>query len=237
MKVVQQARQHQLLQPRLPGSQQPSPLLTPKRGRGVGAAATARVRRGGRARSLEQGNSKDSGGATSSRSGGGGSADESEGDESPIMRQLLAAAASPSVATGGTPPTRGGSSSDGGGGDDGGGGGGANGGDEAGSREAPAPSRAPAARRHRPKATPLKKGAYAHLLSPGAPDPRLCLWEPPASPYGLIEEELYHNPWKLLLACMLLNKTSGKQARSQGVTLGGGGVRWPRNCRRRCPPI
>ncbi|GAB4822354.1 hypothetical protein N2152v2_009400 [Parachlorella kessleri] len=45
------------------------------------------------------------------------------------------------------------------------------------------------------------------------PDPRLCLWEPPVSPYGLLEEELYDDPWKLLVACMLLNKTSGKQVR------------------------
>ncbi|PSC75056.1 methyl-binding domain 4 [Micractinium conductrix] len=44
-------------------------------------------------------------------------------------------------------------------------------------------------------------------------DPRLCLWEPPVSPYGLLEEELYDDPWKLLVACMLLNKTSGAQVR------------------------
>ena len=46
------------------------------------------------------------------------------------------------------------------------------------------------------------------------PDPRLVLWDPPVSPYGLLEEELYQDPWKLLTACMLLNKTSGKQVRS-----------------------
>lgn len=47
----------------------------------------------------------------------------------------------------------------------------------------------------------------------GEPDPRLCLWEPPVSPYGLLEEELYDDPWKLLVACMLLNKTAGTQVR------------------------
>lgn len=33
------------------------------------------------------------------------------------------------------------------------------------------------------------------------------------SPYGLLEEELYDDPWKLLTACMLLNKTTGTQVR------------------------
>jgi hypothetical protein len=50
-------------------------------------------------------------------------------------------------------------------------------------------------------------------------DPRVSCWAPPPSPLGLIEEELYRDPWKLLLACMLLNKTSGKQ-----VSWAGGGV-------------
>ncbi|GMH37837.1 hypothetical protein BSKO_05710 [Bryopsis sp. KO-2023] len=45
-------------------------------------------------------------------------------------------------------------------------------------------------------------------------EPRRCLWEPPVSPYGLIEELLYWDPWKLLIACILLNKTSGVQVRS-----------------------
>ena len=45
-------------------------------------------------------------------------------------------------------------------------------------------------------------------------NPRIAVWEPPVSPYGLLEEDLYQDPWKLLIACMLLNKTSGKQVRS-----------------------
>lgn len=45
-----------------------------------------------------------------------------------------------------------------------------------------------------------------------ASDPRVSLWEPPQSPYGLIEEELFGNPWRLLVACILLNKTSIVQA-------------------------
>ena len=44
-------------------------------------------------------------------------------------------------------------------------------------------------------------------------DPRLATWEAPVSPYGLLEEELFTDPWKLLVACMLLNKTTGSQVR------------------------
>ena len=38
------------------------------------------------------------------------------------------------------------------------------------------------------------------------------LYIPPKSPYGLIQEELYENPWKLLIACLFLNRTTGKLA-------------------------
>jgi methyl-CpG-binding domain protein 4 len=39
------------------------------------------------------------------------------------------------------------------------------------------------------------------------------MWEPPASPFGLIEEQLFTNPWKLLVACLLLNKTTAQAVR------------------------
>ena len=39
-------------------------------------------------------------------------------------------------------------------------------------------------------------------------NPRESMWEPPQSPFGLIEEQLFGNPWKLLVACILLNKTN-----------------------------
>lgn len=39
-------------------------------------------------------------------------------------------------------------------------------------------------------------------------------WIPPVSPYGLLEEELYHSPWKLMISCILLNKTTASQVRS-----------------------
>jgi hypothetical protein len=59
-----------------------------------------------------------------------------------------------------------------------------------------------------------KPKPYAHLHLPGL-NPREPVpgWMAPQSPYGLLEEELWQNPWQLLLGCMLLNKTSGKQVR------------------------
>jgi hypothetical protein len=70
-------------------------------------------------------------------------------------------------------------------------------------------SKSPGARR---PTSAVKAKAYAHLLLPGV-NPREPVpgWEAPASPFGLLEEEIWHNPWQLLLGCMLLNKTSGKQ--------------------------
>ena len=60
------------------------------------------------------------------------------------------------------------------------------------------------------KNTAQKASKTRAFAQPGA-DPRKALWHPPASPYGLIEEYLYEDPWKLLVACMLLNVTAGKQ--------------------------
>ncbi|XP_068108872.1 methyl-CpG-binding domain protein 4 [Hyperolius riggenbachi] len=37
-------------------------------------------------------------------------------------------------------------------------------------------------------------------------------WTPPRSPFHLVQETLFHDPWKLLLATIFLNKTSGKMA-------------------------
>lgn len=41
-------------------------------------------------------------------------------------------------------------------------------------------------------------------------------WEPPVSPYGLLEEEevIFKDPWKLFLSCILLNRTTAVQVRS-----------------------
>ena len=62
------------------------------------------------------------------------------------------------------------------------------------------------------------KKAGLHVLSG---DPKQPVWDPPASPFGLIEEVLYQDPWRLLLACMLLNKTSGT-----AVSLAGSWTCW-----------
>ncbi|KAG8436048.1 hypothetical protein GDO86_007231 [Hymenochirus boettgeri] len=37
-------------------------------------------------------------------------------------------------------------------------------------------------------------------------------WTPPRSPFNLVQETLFHDTWKLLVATIFLNKTSGKMA-------------------------
>ncbi|KAK2840861.1 hypothetical protein Q7C36_012440 [Tachysurus vachellii] len=37
-------------------------------------------------------------------------------------------------------------------------------------------------------------------------------WTPPRSPFNLVQETLFHDPWKLLVATIFLNRTSGKLA-------------------------
>lgn len=34
-------------------------------------------------------------------------------------------------------------------------------------------------------------------------------WHPPRSPFNLVQEQLYQDPWKVLVATIFLNKTSG----------------------------
>ena len=46
-----------------------------------------------------------------------------------------------------------------------------------------------------------------------SPEKNTYGWNPPVSPYGLLEEELYKDPWKLFVSCILLNKTSAVQVR------------------------
>lgn len=38
-------------------------------------------------------------------------------------------------------------------------------------------------------------------------------WVPPPSPCNLLQEDHWHDPWRVLVICMLLNKTSGAQTR------------------------
>ena len=42
---------------------------------------------------------------------------------------------------------------------------------------------------------------HKHLLYPD--------FHPPASPFGLVQEQLYKEPWKLLVATIFLNRTTG----------------------------
>ncbi|XP_043969221.1 methyl-CpG-binding domain protein 4 [Gambusia affinis] len=53
-----------------------------------------------------------------------------------------------------------------------------------------------------------------HLKDGLSPPRRKSLrkWTPPRSPFNLIQETLFHDPWKLLVATIFLNKTSGKMA-------------------------
>ncbi|KAJ0258059.1 hypothetical protein HA466_0069200 [Hirschfeldia incana] len=39
-------------------------------------------------------------------------------------------------------------------------------------------------------------------------------WAPPRSPCNLLQEDHWHDPWRVLVICMLLNKTSGAQVLS-----------------------
>ena len=34
-------------------------------------------------------------------------------------------------------------------------------------------------------------------------------WTPPKSPFNLVQESLFHDPWKLLVATIFLNRTTG----------------------------
>ena len=69
-----------------------------------------------------------------------------------------------------------------------------------------APPDEPPARRRRQGAAPVRFVGAARKAAD-------CKWVPPASPFGLIQEALYEDPWKVLVACALLNKTSGLQVR------------------------
>ena len=52
----------------------------------------------------------------------------------------------------------------------------------------------------------------AKLGLPGIRGKIFRKWTPPKSPYNLVQESLFHDPWKLLIATIFLNRTSGKQA-------------------------
>uniref|UniRef100_T1ILG3 HhH-GPD domain-containing protein n=1 Tax=Strigamia maritima TaxID=126957 RepID=T1ILG3_STRMM len=67
----------------------------------------------------------------------------------------------------------------------------------------------------RKKSCPVRKRSpyFANKNTISAlPRPKMVKWTPPKSPYRLIQESLYHDPWKLLIATIFLNKTSAKSA-------------------------
>ena len=51
-------------------------------------------------------------------------------------------------------------------------------------------------------------------------------WSPPCSPWRLIEEWLWHQPWQMLVACILLNRTTAVQVLNHQV-LSRIIARWP----------
>ncbi|KAI6077328.1 Methyl-CpG-binding domain protein 4 [Aix galericulata] len=57
---------------------------------------------------------------------------------------------------------------------------------------------------------------FSSKYSKEAPSPprrkAFSKWTPPRSPFNLVQETLFHDPWKLLIATIFLNKTSGKMA-------------------------
>ncbi|KAM6059912.1 methyl-CpG-binding domain protein 4 isoform 5-T6 [Theristicus caerulescens] len=65
------------------------------------------------------------------------------------------------------------------------------------------------------KTNGLKTGKETDRGNPAPSPPRrkaFRKWTPPRSPFNLVQETLFHDPWKLLIATIFLNKTSGKMA-------------------------
>lgn len=42
-------------------------------------------------------------------------------------------------------------------------------------------------------------------------------WNPPRSPFNLFQESLYHDPWKLLIGTIFLNRTTGEEALGKNI--------------------
>ncbi|XP_074813678.1 methyl-CpG-binding domain protein 4 isoform X5 [Natator depressus] len=63
---------------------------------------------------------------------------------------------------------------------------------------------------------PCDKKSFTSVKMLQAPSPprrkAFRKWTPPRSPFNLVQETLFHDPWKLLIATIFLNKTSGKMA-------------------------
>ena len=68
----------------------------------------------------------------------------------------------------------------------------------------PPPKRSPYFKAERPRACRRSSDAVERPTQ---------AWVPPVSPYGLLQECLYEDPWRVLVACVLLNKTSAAAVR------------------------
>ncbi|XP_061701567.1 methyl-CpG-binding domain protein 4 [Syngnathoides biaculeatus] len=73
--------------------------------------------------------------------------------------------------------------------------------------------------RHKSKCSEDKRKTSPYFgrkpLADGPSPPRrkaFKKWTPPRSPFNLVQETLFHDTWKLLVATIFLNKTSGKMA-------------------------
>ncbi|KAH9612166.1 hypothetical protein KSS87_001015 [Heliosperma pusillum] len=60
------------------------------------------------------------------------------------------------------------------------------------------------------KTTLTRQEKFADAYRRKAPD---NTWKPPISPYNLLQEDHVHDPWRVLVICMLLNITTGPQVR------------------------
>ena len=64
----------------------------------------------------------------------------------------------------------------------------------------------------------FKKNASSSMSKAPRLRRRAQKWVPPKSPYNLIQECLWHDPWKLLVATIFLNRTTGKASPSLSMS-------------------
>jgi hypothetical protein len=63
----------------------------------------------------------------------------------------------------------------------------------------------------------MLQASVNHLISKNFPRQKsmfkmnlMTKWTPPRSPFNLVQEHLYHDPWQLLVSTIFLNRTQGK---------------------------
>ncbi|XP_038054571.1 methyl-CpG-binding domain protein 4-like isoform X2 [Patiria miniata] len=62
------------------------------------------------------------------------------------------------------------------------------------------------------RTTHKKSPYFGKGATKAPPKPTGKKWTPPKSPFNLVQESLFHDPWKLLVATMFLNRTTGVKA-------------------------